>query len=98
MKIYKALMHIEQIGSLLFKAYVVYFMWLFIIATPQMTVANIGQLVSDKWVFSLILSMVILIHGSMHVLNLASKDKQRGIVSNGSSVRANYTKQKSEGF
>ena len=98
MKIYKALVHIEQIGGLLFKAYVVYFMWLFIIATPQMTVANIGQLVSDKLVFSLILSMVILVHGSMYVLNLASKDKQRGVISNDPSIRANYSKQKGEGF
>lgn len=92
MNIHKALLHIEQMTTLFFKVYVLYFMWLFVIADPQMTVANIGQLLSDKLIFSLILSMVILVHGSIYVISLSSQANRKAVVSNGLSLRAEHSK------
>lgn len=97
MKYYKILMHIEHMINLMLKIYLVYFVWLFVIAGPETTVANIGQLVTDRLIFILILSIVILVHGSTYVMGLATITKQESVKSNRSPLRSTYFNHKNEG-
>jgi hypothetical protein len=79
------------------KIYLVYFVWLFVIAGPDTTVANIGQLVTDRLIFILILSIVILVHGSTYVMGLATITKQESVKSN-ASLRSTNLDSKYEGI